>query len=245
MKKIILFFCLINCFYISYSQEINNCSTCNLKLLNEKHLNKKSLEELRLLRNEIFARKGYKFSSTVLEDYFFNQEWYKPVDSNDKVIFTEIESKNIDLIKKFEAIEFQKREMALKNLKELKKALNENNKTVISKYLHKLEKNDYYPSQIDEIKQTLNYINLDGIHWNKNAGLYSIKLDDGFALYTFEVRFTNEKVEIINGMNRHSEIFGDFNDGYSDYQSENESQVWYVFKLTSEGIVFEIDRVAG
>ncbi|WP_177765739.1 hypothetical protein [Flavobacterium sp. I3-2] len=98
---------------------------------------------------------------------------------------------------------------------------------------------------MSDLKTTLNYINLDGINWNKDSGLYSISLDDGFAVYKFAIRFFYDTVQIEYGMNSHSEIFGEFDDGYSDYQSEDEYQSWYIFKLTTEGIVFETDRVAG
>ncbi|MBS2214055.1 YARHG domain-containing protein [Carboxylicivirga mesophila] len=36
------------------------------------------LSEMRIFRNEIFARHGRTFSSSDLKNYFENQEWYKP-----------------------------------------------------------------------------------------------------------------------------------------------------------------------
>jgi hypothetical protein len=40
---------------------------------------------LRLMRNEILARHGYKFSAKDLVEYFTNQPWYHPGSSNDKI----------------------------------------------------------------------------------------------------------------------------------------------------------------
>lgn len=245
MKKKFIILLLLAITLDVFSQSINDCSSCSLEILKEKQLAGKSLEELALLRNEIFARKGYNFNSDKLSRYFETQNWYKTVNSNQKIFFSEIESKNIELIKSLESKEKTKRDYAIRDLKELKNALNTNNKKILSKYLKKLENTEYYQSQLDELKTTLNYINLDGINWNKNSGLYSIKLDNGSAIYNYSIRFSNETVQIENGMNQHSEIFGDFDDGYSDYQSEDEYQSWYIFKLTPDGILFEIYRVAG
>ncbi|MFC1678826.1 YARHG domain-containing protein [Elusimicrobiota bacterium] len=44
---------------------------------NYRHLDGKSLQELRLLRNELFARHGRKFRSQDLADYFSKQPWYR------------------------------------------------------------------------------------------------------------------------------------------------------------------------
>jgi len=40
------------------------------------NLSNKTLPDLRLLRNEIFARNGHSFSSDDLREYFTNQSWY-------------------------------------------------------------------------------------------------------------------------------------------------------------------------
>jgi hypothetical protein len=60
--------------------------------------------DLRLLRNEIFARHGYIFKSPELTDYFSKFEWYQPnltADQIDKVL-TGIDRFNISLIKSVE-----------------------------------------------------------------------------------------------------------------------------------------------
>ena len=41
-------------------------------------LHEKSADELRLLRNEIFARYGYAFSSPELQQHFEQTDWYEP-----------------------------------------------------------------------------------------------------------------------------------------------------------------------
>jgi hypothetical protein len=48
------------------------------KLISPQMLNGLSLNELRLLRNEIYARHGRQFQAPWLSQYFFSQPWYQP-----------------------------------------------------------------------------------------------------------------------------------------------------------------------
>ena len=54
---------------------------------------------LRIMRNEIYARHGYKFSSADLTSYFSKMSWYEPVSDNNKVKLSDIEQVNVNLIK--------------------------------------------------------------------------------------------------------------------------------------------------
>ena len=55
--------------------------------------------QLRLMRNSILARHGYVFQSQDLQEYFGNEPWYKPADSNEDIQLSFPEQINIDLIK--------------------------------------------------------------------------------------------------------------------------------------------------
>jgi hypothetical protein len=48
------------------------------RLISEQMLRGLSLNELRLLRNEIYARHGRQFQGAWLQQYFFSQPWYTP-----------------------------------------------------------------------------------------------------------------------------------------------------------------------
>jgi hypothetical protein len=48
------------------------------KLISEQMLHGLSLNELRLLRNEVYARHGRQFQAPWLSQYFFSQPWYQP-----------------------------------------------------------------------------------------------------------------------------------------------------------------------
>ena len=73
------------------------------QIMNYYALSEYNLAELRLMRNEILARHGYKFQSKDLQEYFGKQPWYAPVSNNQDVQLNFIERTNIDLIKALEA----------------------------------------------------------------------------------------------------------------------------------------------
>ena len=62
-----------------------------------------SKEELRLMRNEIFARHGYIFKSKDLQDYFAKQQWYQPFEADlSRIHLSQAEAVNVELIKTYE-----------------------------------------------------------------------------------------------------------------------------------------------
>ena len=61
-----------------------------------------SKSNLRLLRNEIYARHGYIFNSKDLKDYFSSQNWYQARYGDVSSMLSNIELKNIELIKSVE-----------------------------------------------------------------------------------------------------------------------------------------------
>ena len=68
-------------------------------LLTCKHFRHYKKSTLRIMRNSIMARNGYKFSSKDLQDYFSKEPWYKPAASNDNIKLSFIEQLNVELIK--------------------------------------------------------------------------------------------------------------------------------------------------
>lgn len=61
-----------------------------------------SAGDLRLLRNAIFAKHGYRFSSADLTGYFSRYSWYTPSRSDVSSQLSSIERANIDLISRYE-----------------------------------------------------------------------------------------------------------------------------------------------
>lgn len=58
--------------------------------------------DLKIMRNEIFARHGYIFQTDEMKNYFSEKSWYAPKYSDVNNMLTKIEKENIALIKKFE-----------------------------------------------------------------------------------------------------------------------------------------------
>lgn len=103
MKKIILF--TIICVFLSCKGQTKSAETeevvSSFEYLSEEELKAKTKEELRLLRNEIFARKGYVFKSEDLSTYFKTKTWYKP-DAKVTVALSDEEQNYIDRVKAIE-----------------------------------------------------------------------------------------------------------------------------------------------
>ena len=58
--------------------------------------------ELEFMRNEIFARHGYCFAKKELRQQFENEDWYVPNTVDIKGYLTDLEKRNIALIKRYE-----------------------------------------------------------------------------------------------------------------------------------------------
>jgi hypothetical protein len=71
-------------------------------LLTEDDIKGFSKQELRVLRNEIYARHGHIFKSKDLRNYFSAKDWYKPQYEDASDLLNTIEKKNIAFIKKHE-----------------------------------------------------------------------------------------------------------------------------------------------
>lgn len=62
----------------------------------------KSADELRLMRNYIYAVHNYKFRSTDLQDYFSRFDWYEPENGDMQAVYGElsaVERYNVEFIK--------------------------------------------------------------------------------------------------------------------------------------------------
>lgn len=73
------------------------------RLLDISDINNLSSKELRIMRNEIFARHRYVFKSEELKDYFSKQSWYSAERINVDKYLSHVEEENIKLIKLVEA----------------------------------------------------------------------------------------------------------------------------------------------
>lgn len=84
-----------------YQGDYTQVSTRNLTAEELTNLDK---ETLQIMRNEVYARYGYRFNiGGQMEQHFSKQNWYRPQHDDVTNFITQLELKNIELIKKVES----------------------------------------------------------------------------------------------------------------------------------------------
>jgi len=71
--------------------------------ITSKDLEGRTLRELSLMRNTIYARAGNKFRKEWLNFYFSTQTWYHPLDKMDESKITPLDRKNAEIIAAYDA----------------------------------------------------------------------------------------------------------------------------------------------
>jgi hypothetical protein len=85
-----------------YKTDVGNFPESSQRLLKAKDVENLMKEDLMFMRNEIFARHGFCFKKKNLRQEFEMQEWYVPNTVDIKDYLTDIEKKNIQMIKRYE-----------------------------------------------------------------------------------------------------------------------------------------------
>lgn len=73
------------------------------RVIGSSDLSERTLRELQLMRNTIYARAGNKFRKKWLNDYFSAQPWYHPLDKIDESKLTDLDHKNAETIAQYDA----------------------------------------------------------------------------------------------------------------------------------------------
>ena len=84
------------------SKDTGRFNFASYVLLNKHLLSRYKKSVLRIMRNSILAKHGYRFQSKDLQEYFGAQDWYMP-QNNDDVKLSFIEQLNVEMIKTAEA----------------------------------------------------------------------------------------------------------------------------------------------
>ena len=69
---------------------------------NPDYLLKYNAEELALIRNTLYARRGLKYTKGKYKDYFEGKSWYKPSVTSGKDLLPEKEERLVEIIRKYE-----------------------------------------------------------------------------------------------------------------------------------------------
>lgn len=86
----------------TYLQDVGEYPQASKRLLKEEDVENLMKPELEMMRNEIFARHGFCFKKKTLREEFENKDWYVPNTIDIKNDLTDVEKKNIALIKRYE-----------------------------------------------------------------------------------------------------------------------------------------------
>lgn len=85
-----------------YNAALGDHPEASMRLLTADDVNNAYKDELRYMRNEIYARHGYSFKLRETRAMFEGEDWYMPVSSDVRTKLSAIEVKNEKLIKNFE-----------------------------------------------------------------------------------------------------------------------------------------------
>lgn len=217
MKKLIIYFSLL----VSGVVLGQNCSQCAIKLLENHKINKLSIDELRLLVNEIYARKGYVFKDYRYADYFEKQSWYKPLNQNNQIKLNATEEKNISLLKKIIQEKEARREKIISDFKEMKKITQNGDWEALKKFGFNRDTEDEYTEVTkEELKRALHKIDLDDVHFYKKVGLYKIEMDNGEQKEYFSFVISDDTISLSFSITGFSDLIEKDENPLFEYRSE-------------------------
>ena len=85
-----------------YNPKAGQYPETSTRRLTEKDVENRRNEELRIMRNEIYARHGYSFKLADMREHFDKLDWYMPVAVDIANQLTKVEKDNAELIKRYE-----------------------------------------------------------------------------------------------------------------------------------------------
>jgi hypothetical protein len=192
-----------------------------------------SPKELRLIRNEIFARYGYRFKDSELQTYFAKQNWYKPLFDDVDQFLTPLERANIKFI--------QEKEKTNPNISDEKQ---------FQIFLEKLERSEMLERYLEEQEQN---------SWGSKMLLYKFFVSrkcvmSGYHFYVGQLPARKNYIYLIHAVDdtfvyslavyqfsKKGELLNRFFLGYSDREvpfvkekSNNNYEIWSTYYPVSE-----------
>ena len=199
MKKILFILFILFCI-TGTSQTLNDCSTCSTNIIKSEQIMDLSIDEIRYLTNDLFARKGYKFKSALIDYHFSTKEWYHRIDDNAKIEYNETEKQNIKLFQDRTTELKLDREKLLAELKAFKSAFLQKDKELLkSRFNYTIEKdfedNDYFLHEnFKYFSEVLNRLELEQINWFKHQGHYKVIVDNLSETIGYEISIKGNEI---------------------------------------------------
>lgn len=235
--KYIFTFLTLSVFIHSNAQSFVDCSTCANETIRNEQIKDLSIDEIRFLINDLYARKGYKFKTSEIDSYFSNKEWYKPVNSNNEIIYNSLEQQNIDFLQQRANVLNEEREKLLGELKKFKLlVLSKNKEALYNKYSYTAEN-----EQFEYLSTALQKIDLDDINWFKNLGFYRVNIDNGELTMEFELKIDKRSISFKNAIQGGSKMGGTLYP--NDYNIEY--AYWWEFEWNNNSLKFIKINIAG
>jgi len=237
MKQLQLILLVILFANTAQSQAIKDCETCFSKTIKQEQIKNLSIDELRFLTNDLYARKGYKFKSGEIDSYYSDKKWYKPINGNEKIVYNTIEQQNLQLFKQRTTELKTNRDKLMNELKIFKATILANDKvTLKNKYSFTTENEQY-----KNITEALTKLNLEDVNWSKNKGLYCVTIDNGDYVMAYELKIEKNHVTVQYSSRGGSDI------AESLYPSEfsDEFSFWWEFEWKNDTLKFIKMNVAG
>ena len=179
-----LYFLSIVLFSLNATAQLKDCTTCASQVIKEQQISKLSIDELRFLTNDLYARKGYKFKDYEISNYFNEKPWYKPMSDNSKVKLNAVEEQNVKLFQERTAILKADREKLIEALRSLKAEVQRGHSPI--------PKGNYN----EHFSKTIAKIDIDDIHWIKNQGYYSVEVDNFKKTHQYYISIEDNEILI-------------------------------------------------
>lgn len=212
--------------------------------LTESELNTKCDRVLSIMRNEIYARHGYRFSNEAIQDYFEYKGWYRPVADNKEVKLNQIEQNNVNLIKSVENKRQSKYKAISLYFGQLKKAFENKDNNYIKNIFSKMTEN-YERESMELLSTVMSKIDPSDINYYKNKGTNKTEVDNGYVVMEYSIYVEDDMIQLTYNYQRHSDIIEGF-DSCTTYMSEEEFAYMWRFKIDQNNkISFDVLVVAG
>lgn len=240
MRTIFLF--ILQTFFIqSFGQTLKDCSTCSSQIIKTEQIKNLSIDEIRFMTNDLFARKGHKFKSADVDNYYSNKVWYKAVSDNNKIVFNDVEKQNIKLFQDKTTEIKKEREQLITELKNFKSVLLANDKSKLYTNYGYSTIDKEYNDQCKYLTEALTKINLDDVNWSFNIGMNKVTVDNGDLVMNYEIRISPDGFSINYGNQGGSEI------GKQLYPNDQitEFSFWWEFEWQNNKIKFIKMNMAG
>ncbi|GAA3784032.1 YARHG domain-containing protein [Flavobacterium ginsengiterrae] len=242
MNRIALLFILFN--LTSNAQTLKDCSACAVKIIKTEQIKDLSIDEIRLLSNEIFARNGYQFENSRFQNYFETKSWYKSIANNKSIVLKEIEKQNIKILQDQTKLLKAEQEELINQLKTLKKLVLTNQTDELKSKFGFVYEQQYGSENAELLKKVFNKINLDDINYYKSNGLNSVMTDNGFVKIVYELAIEKREINLYYNYMSHSKIIEGF-DEFNDYHSEDEYMYNWQFEFKNNKLKFIRLAIAG